>query len=74
LFVLSRDEAIKAIDRLHDAQARLYSDGDPEPLRRVLSEDIVWYVPGTSPIAGTYCGLEQVVDYMLSRRARERPS
>ncbi|MEK6227744.1 MAG: DUF6463 family protein [Actinomycetota bacterium] len=63
-----RNEAIEAIDQLHDAQARLYSDGDPEPLRRVLSKDIVWHVPGTSPIAGTYRGPEQVIDYMLFRR------
>jgi ketosteroid isomerase-like protein len=64
----SRDEATAVIDRLHEAQARLYTDGDPAPVRELLSEDIAWHVPGTSPIAGSYHGLDEVIDYMLARR------
>ena len=66
--MLSRDEAVEVIDRLHDAQARLYRDGDPGPVRGVLTEDIAWHVPGTSPIAGSYHGIDEVVEYMLARR------
>jgi hypothetical protein len=64
----SRDEAITLIERLHEAQARLYTDGDAEPVRALLSDDIAWHVPGTSPIAGSYHGLDQVVGYMITRR------
>ena len=66
--MVSRDEAVEVIDRLHDAQARLYGDGDPAPVRGVLTEDIAWHVPGTSPIAGSYHGIDEVVGYMLARR------
>jgi ketosteroid isomerase-like protein len=34
----------------------------------VLSPDITWHVPGTSPIAGSYRGLREVLEYMLARR------
>jgi ketosteroid isomerase-like protein len=66
--VLSREEAVQIIDRLHDAQARLYTDGDPEPVREMLTDDIAWHVPGTSPIAGSYRGIDEVIGYMLARR------
>ena len=66
----SRDEATAVIDRLHEAQARLYTDGDPAPVRGLLSDDIAWHVPGTSPIAGSYHGLDEVIEYMLARRRR----
>ena len=66
--MLSREEAVQIIDRLHDAQARLYTDGDPEPVREMLTDDIAWHVPGTSPIAGSYHGIHEVIAYMLARR------
>ena len=64
----SRDEAIAVIERLHLAQASLYTDGDAGPVRAVLTDDIAWHVPGTSPIAGSYHGVDQVVGYMINRR------
>jgi len=67
--VSTRDAAIEVIERLHAAQARLYGAGDPEPLRALLTDDIVWVVPGSSPIAGTYRGRDEVIGYMLARRA-----
>jgi ketosteroid isomerase-like protein len=67
--MLSREEAVSVIDRLHDAQARLYTDGDPSQVREVLTEDIAWHVPGGSPIAGSYHGVDEVVEYMLARRS-----
>ena len=66
---MDRDDALGVIEQLHSAQARLYTDGDVEGVRSVLSPDIAWHVPGTSPIAGSYRGLDEVVEYMLARRA-----
>jgi len=66
--VPSRDAAIEVIERLHAAQARLYGDGDPGPVQELLTDDIVWVVPGSSSIAGTYRGRNEVLDYMIARR------
>ena len=37
-------------------------------MRELLVADITWTVPGDSPIAGTYHGLEEVLDYFRRRR------
>jgi ketosteroid isomerase-like protein len=66
---MDRDDAEAVIEQLHAAQARLYTDGDPSAVRAVLTPDIAWHVPGGSPIAGSYRGLDEVVSYMLARRA-----
>jgi ketosteroid isomerase-like protein len=67
--VPSRDAALAVIERLHAAQARLYGEGDASSVREVLTDDIVWIVPGSSPIAGEYRGRESVIEYMLARGA-----
>jgi ketosteroid isomerase-like protein len=64
----SREDAIAVIDRLHEAQARLYTDGDSGHVRALLSEQIAWHVPGASAIAGSYHGRDDVIEYMLTRR------
>jgi ketosteroid isomerase-like protein len=64
----SRDAAIAVLDQLQEAQANLYIEGDPGPLRDLLTDDIAWHVPGTSPIAGTYRGPDDVIAYMQTRR------
>jgi uncharacterized protein len=56
------------LDRLHEAQGALYAGGDPEPARAVLTEDVVWRVPGRNAIAGEYRGIAAVMDYFLRRR------
>ena len=66
---MDRDDALAVIEQLHAAQARLYTHGDAAEVRSVLTADIAWHVPGTSPIAGSYQGLDEVVSYMLARRA-----
>ena len=33
-----------------------------------LRPDIAWHVPGASPIAGSYRGVDEVIEYMLARR------
>ena len=56
------------LDELHEAQARLYADGDASAVERLLDPDVVWRVPGTNRIAGTYRGVDEVIAYMRRRR------
>lgn len=65
---LARHHAQRVLDRLHAAQAELYSGGDAAAVREVLTPDVVWAVPGANAIAGIYRGVEEVVAYMLRRR------
>jgi ketosteroid isomerase-like protein len=60
--------AIQLLDRLHEAQNELYAGGSEAAMRELLVADITWTVPGDSPIAGTYRGLEEVFDYFRRRR------
>jgi ketosteroid isomerase-like protein len=63
------DEARRVLARLHEAQAGFYAGGPREPLHDVLTDDIVWVVPGANAIAGEYHGLDAVIDYFARRRA-----
>jgi ketosteroid isomerase-like protein len=65
---VTRAEAEGVLARLHDAQAGFYAGGPPEPLHDVLTDDIVWVVPGTNAIAGEYRGLDAVIEYFTRRR------
>ena len=53
---------------LHEAQARLYAKGDASAVAQLLDPDVVWRVPGSNRIAGTYRGVDEVVAYMRRRR------
>jgi ketosteroid isomerase-like protein len=46
----------------------MYAGGPLEPVAELLAEDIVWHVPGTSPIAGDHAGREAVLAYFERRR------
>jgi ketosteroid isomerase-like protein len=65
---MNRDTAIDLLDRLHKAQNEFYAGGSGAPLEQLLAPSITWTVPGDNRIAGTYRGLEQVLDYMRRRR------
>lgn len=67
---LDRAAAIAILDRLHAAQNTFYGGGDEHELRALLDPSTIWTVPGTSPIAGTYRGIEQVFGYFAGRRER----
>ena len=56
------------IERLHLAQGEFYAGGSGERLRELLTDDIVWTVPGRNAIAGRYEGIEQVMAYFERRR------
>jgi uncharacterized protein len=65
---LERDAAVGALSRLHTAQAALYAGGHRLPLRDLLTDDVVWHVPGNNSIAGTYRGIDEVMCYFSTRR------
>ena len=46
----------------------MYAGGPVEPVAELLADDVVWHVPGTSPIAGDHRGREAVLAYFERRR------
>jgi ketosteroid isomerase-like protein len=42
------------VSRFLTCQREMYAGGDLAPAEELLAEEIVWHVPGTSPIAGDY--------------------
>jgi ketosteroid isomerase-like protein len=65
---MTRAEAQRVLARLHGAQAGFYAGGPADPLHDVLTDDILWVVPGTNAIAGEYRGIDAVLDYFARRR------
>ena len=65
---MNRDRAIALLDRLHEAQNAFYGGGSGAPLEDLLGCTVVWTVPGASPIAGTYRGVDAVFGYFRRRR------
>jgi 2'-5' RNA ligase len=61
-------DPVAVVGRFHEAQARAYAGGELEPLRELLSEDVVWHVPGRSLIAGEHRGVDDLLDYFDRRR------
>jgi ketosteroid isomerase-like protein len=47
-------EAKAVVEEVLTRQREIYAGGDLRRSRELLAEDIVWHVPGTSPIAGDY--------------------
>ncbi len=56
------------VEELHRRQAAMYAGGPVGPVEELLAEDVVWHVPGTSPIAGEHRGREAVIEYFETRR------
>jgi ketosteroid isomerase-like protein len=65
---VDRETAVAALGRLHRAQAAFYAGGRPLPLRKLLTDDVVWLVPGNNAVAGTYRGIDEVMRYFSARR------
>jgi hypothetical protein len=61
-------EAVEMVNELHRRQGEMYAGGPVGPVAELLAPDIVWHVPGTSPIAGDHRGVEQVLSYFERRR------
>jgi ketosteroid isomerase-like protein len=56
------------VDDFLARQRAMYAGGDVAPVEDLLAEDVVWHVPGTSPIAGDYRGRAAVLRYFRRRR------
>ncbi len=67
MVVMPRQNPRDVIDEVHDALGAFYAGGDDEPVRKLLSADVEWHVPGRSSIAGDYYGAEAVLAYLLYR-------
>jgi ketosteroid isomerase-like protein len=65
---VDRDIAMESLRRLHAAQGVFYAGGPAGPLRELLTDDIVWRVPGENAIAGVYTGIDAVMEYFARRR------
>ena len=65
-------EAERTVREFHARQGRFYAGGEAGPLREMLTDDVVWHVPGRNPIAGDHTGIEAVMDYFERRRALAR--
>jgi ketosteroid isomerase-like protein len=65
---MNSDAAIALLDRLHEAQNEFYGGGSDTAVRDVLAPDVTWTVPGDNRIAGTYRGVDEVLDYFTRRR------
>lgn len=59
---------LELVEELHRRQGEMYAGGSIDAVVALLAEDIVWHVPGRSPIAGDHRGIEQVIDYFERRR------
>ena len=59
---------VELVAELHRRQGEMYAGGAVGPVIELLAEDVVWHVPGTSPIAGEHRGTAAVVEYFEKRR------
>jgi len=56
------------VAELHRRQGEMYAGGSVDSVVELLAGDIVWHVPGRSPIAGDHRGIEEVIAYFERRR------
>jgi uncharacterized protein len=61
-------EAKNVVDEFLTRQREMYAGGDLATVTDLLADDVVWHVPGTSPIAGDYRGRDAVTEYFRVRR------
>jgi 2'-5' RNA ligase len=61
-------DPLSVVRRFYEAQGRMYAGGGVEEVAALLSEDVLWHVPGASAIAGEHRGVEAVLAYMDRRR------
>ena len=59
---------VELVEELHRRQREMYAGGSLEPVLELLHPEIVWHVPGHSPIAGDHRGPGAVLRYFTARR------
>jgi hypothetical protein len=60
--------ASELVAELHRRQSEMYGGGAIAHVAEMLAEEIVWHVPGSSPIAGDHRGRARVIEYFETRR------
>jgi hypothetical protein len=71
---MDRAQASELLEALHAALAACYAGGSVDMVRKHLTEDVAWHVPGSNAIAGDYEGVEGVLEYGVVRaRTGSRP-
>lgn len=58
----------RLVEELHRRQGEMYAGGPVEPVLELLAPEVVWHVPGSSPIAGDHRGHAEVLAYFEKRR------
>ncbi len=66
--------AADLVREFHLVQGGFYAGGEAGPMLALLADDVVWHVPGRSPIAGEHRGRDAVRRYFETRRARAEAS
>lgn len=62
-------DPVSVVRRFYVTQARVYAASSAvDSMRELLSDDVVWHVPGASAIAGEHHGIEAVIEYFDTRR------
>jgi ketosteroid isomerase-like protein len=56
------------VAELHRRQNEMYGGGPFDAVAELLAEDVIWHVPGSSPIAGDHRGAAEVIAYFERRR------
>jgi ketosteroid isomerase-like protein len=65
----------KLIHDFHALQGRIYAgEAEADAVATLLTDDIIWHVPGRSAIAGEYRGRERVLEYFARRRDKAHGS
>jgi ketosteroid isomerase-like protein len=59
---------VELVAELHRRQGEMYAGGPVDPVVELLAPDVIWHVPGHSPIAGEHRGADAVVEYFERRR------
>jgi ketosteroid isomerase-like protein len=62
------EQNLALVAELHRRQGEMYAGGAIEPVLELLAPDVVWHVPGRSPIAGDHAGHQGVARYFELRR------
>ena len=61
-------DPVAVVRGLMEAMSRFHRGGPVEELVPLLSEDVVWHIPGDNAIAGNYRGRGEVLGYFQRRR------
>lgn len=69
---MSVGENVRLVEELHRLQGEMYAGGPAAPVADLLADEVVWHVPGSSPIAGEHRGWEAVLRYFELRRRLAR--